>query len=119
MHGEDLGRGPYSKERRRFKRCVSSEPVQFEWKESGQTDGTVAYDLSSGGIRLNFYHFVPLNTQLRLHIRLSPESAVECWGRVVWIERLRHMERYQIGVEFLDLEENIVSRQRIDQFILK
>ena len=117
MHGEELEPGPHSRERRRVKRLVSQEPVQFEWKESAQTGGTVAFDIGSGGIRLNFYDFVPLNTQLTLRIHLSTESIVECLGRVVWIERLRHMERYQAGVQFLDIEENFLSRQAIDQFV--
>ncbi len=104
-------------ERRRVKRFVSEEPVQFEWKELGQTGGTVAYDISSSGIRLNFYDFVPLNTELALQIHLTTESIVGCLGRVVWIERLRHMERYQAGIEFLDREENIVSRRMINQFL--
>ena len=119
MNLEEPLTGHHFEERRRFKRVVSQEPVQFERKESVEAGGTIAFDISRGGIRLNLYDFIPINTELSLRIPLSRDSIAECLGRVVWIERLRHMERYQAGIEFLDTEENLLAKKMIDQFVTR
>jgi hypothetical protein len=109
--------GPSFQERRYKKRIIFKEPVQFQTKAFDEWAGTVGGDLSSGGMRLNFYDFVPLNTELNLQIRLAPEKIVNCSGRLVWIVKMRYMERYQGGVEFQESGENAPAKQEIEKFL--
>ena len=117
MHPETQGTVVFGQERRQFKRFICREPVQFELKESGLLSATVSFDISRGGIRLNFYDFIPLHSELSLGIFISGHDMVECKARVMWVERLRHMDRYQAGLEFIDLEENLPARRILDQFV--
>ena len=60
----------------------------------------MAKDLSEGGLKIRLNHFMPLDTELILRIRLTIENIIECSARVVWIEKSRFGENYQAGVEF-------------------
>jgi len=96
-------------ERRRFTRKRLDEPVRFEFKDPGRYGGCLSADISQGGIRINFNEFVPLGTDLYLKVQISPEKVVDCVGKVVWVEKHRFLDRYQVGVEFDSKEFNCID----------
>jgi hypothetical protein len=89
-------------ERRSFPRLRHAEAVQFQFKNPRYFGGCLSCDLSEGGARLRLNDFIPLNTQLILQIRLAAERVVDCVGRVVWVQKERYGDSYQVGLEFSD-----------------
>lgn len=108
--------GATVQERRKFKRKEFREPVQFQFADPAQFGGSLAYDLSEGGIKMNFNDFVPLDTKIGLQVRLDSQKVIDCIGHVVWVQKYPHMECYQAGLEF-DVMDPAISRTEIHEFI--
>lgn len=87
-------------ERRRFHRFRHAEAVHFQWKDPRYFGGCLSCDLSEGGIRFHSDDFIPLNTPLTLQIQLAGDRVADCMGHVVWVEKERFADRYQVGLEF-------------------
>ncbi len=88
-------------EKRNFRRARFSESVNFSVKGHHLAGGCVAKDLSEGGLRINLAEFLPVHSEVSLLIRLSSRMTLECNGRVIWIEKSPHMDRFEAGLEFL------------------
>jgi len=106
-----------SSERRNFERFRLAQPVQCHLNELEPEQGSLSCDISEGGIRLNITHFLPLNTEILLRIKLNSARIVECRGRVMWIQRIPFSERYQVGLEFIKDEDFIYTSHRIRDWI--
>lgn len=90
-----------SYEKRNFRRARFSEAVNYSVKGHYLSGGCVGKDLSEGGLRINLSEFLPVHSEVSLLIRLNSRTTLECNGRVIWIEKSPHMERYEAGLEFL------------------
>ncbi|VAX37565.1 hypothetical protein MNBD_UNCLBAC01-1952 [hydrothermal vent metagenome] len=91
---------------RKFKRIALNAPVQFERKDILQSGGSLSHNICSGGIRINFNEFVPLQTEILLEVQLASKQILECFGKVVWVEKERYNDHYQVGIEF-DSEKDV------------
>ena len=88
-------------EKRQYVRVPFKEPVQFKREDWEVFDGSVAGDLSAGGIRLIVNEFITLHAPMILNIAFGEEAKlVTVNGRVVWVSIMPYSERYQIGIEF-------------------
>ncbi len=66
------------------------------------TSGSLARNISLGGIKLTVHEFVPLGTVLEMQIHLDhPARDVVVKGKVVWIKELSSGESFEVGVEFI------------------
>lgn len=89
-------------EKRRFPRRQFKEAVNYHLRETQDFGGCLAADLSTGGIRINFNEFVPLNTEIQVQIHPQGSSKVlDLIGKVVWVSEIPFSERYQIGLQFI------------------
>ena len=70
-------------------------------------------DISSGGVRLELYHALPLRSTVRLTLALE-NTLIEVSGTVVHLEVLDH-ERCSVGLEFRDLSDE--ARHFIDESV--
>lgn len=104
-------------ERRAFKRVIHAEPVQLQLTEYTPPVGSLAKDLSEGGLRLRINEFIPLGTEISVNVQLAPGKLVESTAEVVWISQIPHSESYQVGLEFQNLNSLLSSRQEIHTFI--
>lgn len=97
-------------ERRKFARVQSDFPVQQRLMPQGNTQrihNSISNDLSEGGIQLSSFYFYPVNSKIMIEVFLAwDEEPVHATGKVIWIEQIPHQERYRIGVEFSDLNED-------------
>ncbi|MDO8581168.1 MAG: PilZ domain-containing protein [Candidatus Omnitrophota bacterium] len=102
-----MGESVESSDRRNNQRINFREPVQYQGKDLCFFGGTLSYDLSEGGIRLSLPDFIPLDTEIFLKIPLDREKVVDRTGRVVWVQKVLSMDRYQAGIRFerLDVPE--------------
>ncbi|MBU0467647.1 MAG: PilZ domain-containing protein [Candidatus Omnitrophica bacterium] len=87
-------------EKRSFQRVECRNLVRFKLKDSAESEGCLAHDISDGGIKINLNEFVPLNSEVNLEVQLATQRIVDCVARIVWIEKMPFMDRYQAGLEF-------------------
>lgn len=97
-------------ERRRFVRVSSDLPVQL--KSFPQTyplkmHNSLCQDISEGGVKLASFYFHPIRSKVIVEIFLSETvEPVKAIGRVVWIEQFPYQDRYRLGLEFADINED-------------
>ena len=72
-------------------------------------------DISSGGIRLELYHHLPLRTVVALTLALEDEL-IDVRGRVVYLEEIDD-ERCAMGIQFTDMSAG--DREKLERHVEK
>jgi len=104
-------------ERRKFPRVDFREPVSLQLADPSLSGGCLGRDLSEGGLRINFEYFVKPNTLMAVELRLSPEQgALTLEGRVAWARQVPSSDRYQLGIEFIEKNED--TQQHIRKYVI-
>ena len=106
-----------TQEKRRFARVSFREPVQFKAPKDSAFSGSLAYDISTEGLRFQTDNFIPLNESLMLELQLSAQNSLSLHGKVIWVQMVPHSDRYQIGVQFDESSELYSAKQGIQQFV--
>lgn len=102
--------------KRRHARIPFVEAVQYQTRDTEVHEGTLACDLSRGGIRMNTNDFIPIGSEIVVKIRLAGQiQLVDVMAQVVWIRVIPYSERFQIGLEFID--GKIDRMARIGQYV--
>jgi len=97
-------------ERRKFIRIPENAPITYEIMDNPETGEHFTRDISLGGIRFFIHHFIPVNSFLRIKLFLKKITFYfEALVRVVWIRRDPHGDRYEIGVEFINIPQKAVE----------
>ena len=104
-------------EKRQYRRIDFRNTIQYRSVKDDIFGGCLGYDLSEGGVRFRANGFIPLSTEVTLHVQLSIEHILGFDGRVVWIQKNPHAETYQVGVEFMDSSSYAQNRKHLYQFI--
>ncbi|MCK4994926.1 MAG: PilZ domain-containing protein [Candidatus Omnitrophica bacterium] len=106
-------------ERRENFRKNSEFPVQLRQipqKNAGTIHNSMTHDFSESGVQLSSFYFYPVNSKMILELfpmhEMEPIMTV---GRVVWVEQVPYQERYNIGIEFSDLNDE--SRVHLRQIV--
>ncbi len=91
-------------ERRRFVRIPESAQISYKAINKQKVEGFLTKDISQGGIRFYVHKFIPKNDtlQIRLTLKKIPFS-FEALVRVIWIKEDHRNERYEIGVQFINI----------------
>ncbi len=93
-------------DQRRFSRIEFRESVEYEVRDARHFGGCLSCDLSLGGMRINFEEFLPLHTLVNVRFRDQSGRWVDLVGKVMWISKLPHTDRYQMGLKFVE-EDNL------------
>ena len=106
-------------EKRKFPRIPFREAVEYNMRDNNNFGGCLAYDLSTGGMRINFNDFVPSQTKISVRVSLGQpvNMVVDLVGRVVWIQQISHSERYHLGLEFTDTDGLRKSQEDIASYV--
>jgi len=69
-------------------------------------------NVSMGGARVFSDDQVKVGTKLNLELMPEPETSVQVLARVAWVDELGEgaPARFDVGLEFLDVPEEMVSR---------
>lgn len=103
-------------DRRRFPRLNVTVDIQYRLLPEAVAYATGATsNISAGGICIILYEEVPVGSVLELNIYLPDgQPIIKAKGRIVWIKPFDvardQKERFDAGVEFIDLNENDESR---------
>jgi c-di-GMP-binding flagellar brake protein YcgR len=110
-------------ERRKFLRIEDSLPVRYtkavKKMEEVEFKDTIRVNIGGGGVKLILEENLPKGTILAMHISIpDPEEGfipVFATGRVVWSEVIEENEKYGVGVEFLNIDEE--DRRKIVKYV--
>jgi hypothetical protein len=89
-------------DQRQFTRFPFNEPVNYQSGED-PSNGSLAGDISEGGVRIRVQEFIPLRTILSLKIHMNnPPRVVPIKGQVMWVREVPESEVFDIGIRFLE-----------------
>ena len=95
-------------EKRLDLRLDFSVPMRYRKIESVAQDfkGSLIKNISKSGAKISLYEFLPLNLRLAIEIPLtSGLKPVQGVGRVAWVSKAAYSEQYDVGLEFVNLNE--------------
>ena len=100
--------------KRNYPRFQFQEPVEYQ-RSYTPTHGSVAGNISAGGIKLMAHEFVALGTvlEMQIHFANPPRNAI-VKGKVVWVSELSFGERYELGIKFISDNQPV---EAIGQYI--
>lgn len=98
-------------ERRRFIRIPESLQIAYKVVPEVKTKDYLTKDISQGGIRFFVHEFIPKDNFLKVRLTLKKISfSFEAFVRVVWIREDIRNERFEIGVEFINIPKEAAER---------
>lgn len=103
-------------EQRRFPRVALNSEVKFQIRQSNKFGLTCCRDISEGGVRILTEEFIPLGTTMKLEIILKNAlKCIDAIAEVVWLQRMLHSERYQMGLRFREIAD--AYRNDVHEFV--
>ena len=91
-------------ERRRFIRIPENSQISYEVLPDIKVKDFLTKDLGQGGIRFFVHDFIRHNNILKIRLTLAKTTfSFEALVRVIWIREDAHSERYEVGVEFINI----------------
>jgi len=91
-------------ERRRFVRIPEDSAISYEVQPNTKIEEFLTRNISQGGICFFVHKFIPKDSHLKIKLSLKKISFYfEALVRLVWIKKDAHSERYEIGVEFINI----------------
>lgn len=95
------------KERRRFVRIPESSHVTYRIMPNVKTGDYITRDIGQGGLRFLVHQFVPKDSFLKIRLTLQNISfSFEALVKVVWIIEEPRSERFEVGVEFVNMPQD-------------
>jgi hypothetical protein len=92
-----------------FASPVSDSPPQ-------RISNVLGQDVSEAGIRILSYDFFPVESRLRLDIRIEgPVPPIQTVGEVVWAEKLPGAEHWRIGLKFTEM--GVEARSHLQEIV--
>ena len=93
-------------EQRRHPRVSLASPLRYQFKNTHRFGSTVGLDISEGGLKFFSEEFMPIGTSMVLEICLgSMLKFINAVADVVWLRKMPHSERYQVGLKFSEIDE--------------
>jgi hypothetical protein len=72
----------------------------------------ISKNISSGGMRVDCATMIPVNSKLRIDLRLTPGvRVVTAYGRVRWVRCISE-DLFETGIEFVDTPEDVIRELR-------
>lgn len=95
------------REKRRHRRVTGDFPLKYRTLEDNPYSGGFTRNIAEGGVRFIGHRFIPLATNLTLNLSLPTTARrLNALGKVVWIRKVPTGERYEIGLEFIDISDD-------------
>lgn len=91
-----------TEEKRVSQRVKVKFPIRYQIRRGGFFASALTENLSLSGTRLNADRFFPMGLNLNLELNIL-SNIINSVGRVVWSQPLTHSNRYQMGIEFIEL----------------
>lgn len=77
-------------------------------KEQAQPILVALKDIGAGGVCLRTEEYLPVSTQIDLRINFPGlDYPISSIAKVVWIRQIGKTKRYEVGAQFINLEESV------------
>ncbi|MFC1658315.1 PilZ domain-containing protein [Candidatus Omnitrophota bacterium] len=93
-----------TKEKRQCRRLVAKFPIRYRIRRGGFFASALTENISLAGARLNADRFFPHGLNLNLELNIL-SKIINPVGKVVWSQPLAHSNRYQMGIEFIEINQ--------------
>ena len=94
-------------ERRKFIRIPENSQISYEILSELKAMDYIIKDISQGGVRFFVHEFIPRNSILKIKLTLAKTTFYfEALAKLVWIKEDALSERYEVGVEFVNIPRN-------------
>jgi hypothetical protein len=90
-------------EKRRFPRVILSTPCSFKIRGTPEFGNGLTKDISATGLRFVSDKYLKPSTDVAVEINVL-HRAINPIGRIKWSQPLSHSNRYQMGLEFVELD---------------
>lgn len=98
-------------ERRKFVRIPENSKISYKVLPNMKKEGSITKDISQGGVRFLVHDFVPKGSLLDIEVALGEVYlSFRCIVKFIWIKKEANSEKYEIGVEFIDLPKKSIER---------
>jgi len=98
-------------ERRKYIRIPEKAEISYRLLKDKKIKAFLTQDISRGGIRFLVHDFVPKGSLIEIRLSLSKiYFSFETLVKVAWVSKQPFNERYEVGVEFVSIPQDIVSR---------
>lgn len=105
---------PWDEKRKDF-RLKSSLPIHYDSSSDAASGSTLTHDISEGGVSMLSEEFIPRLSRMSMQINLMPNKLVAATGEVKWAQRIAHSYRYQVGLEFKEMSNDV--RRSISEYV--
>ena len=100
------GKATNASEKRKSVRIPEHSQISYKVRPSEKTKWSVIRDISEGGISFFTREFVPKDTILEVGFGFQDTSFYfEAVCKVKWIKELIPYEKYEVGVEFIEMPQ--------------
>ena len=103
-------------DRRNTPRFRAYRPVRIQRPGALQIVETLTKDLGTGGLRCISPTLFPVSTEVSVELVLSTgEEPFSVRGRMVWFRMIPHSEQVDLGIEFIELEDQ--DKRRLSAYM--
>ena len=92
------------KEKRLFTRIKLNKPLRFQVRGTPEFNTAVGRNISNGGVSFINNSFIAPQTLLMLELNILSQI-LNPIGKVAWSSPLPHSNRYHLGIEFLEFNQ--------------
>ena len=94
------------KEKRKYLRLRENDRITFREVGGVKNESRLNLDISRGGARFISDRFIKPNTVLKMEIAFDgAKKTIHALAAVKWIKAVFEDESYEVGVEFVDIDE--------------
>jgi c-di-GMP-binding flagellar brake protein YcgR len=100
------------KEKRQFKRLSAYHLVKYRLSSgSTQTSAAIivgAKDIGAGGLCIETKENIPVDSILELTVNFPPNvEPLRAKAKVKWVKKLKSIQTFLVGLEFIDINDNL------------
>lgn len=99
---------------RRANRLSLGLPLRYKIRGQTEFGRSVTKDISTGGVRFTAESYIKPATEISLEIDIF-SKIINSIGKVKWAQALPHSNRYQIGLQFIEIES--VNKSFLSEYI--
>jgi len=93
-------------EKRRFIRIPDNSIISYQLLTTAKIEDYVTEDISQGGVKFFLHEFVPKGSLLKIKISFEKmHLSIESLVKVAWIREDTLGQRYEAGVEFVEMPQ--------------
>ncbi len=104
----------FFKEKRQNKRVELHLPIKYRIMTNNQFNNALSLDVSNKGLRIATEDFMPTLSDIFVQLNLF-SMVIELIARVIWSKRVRYSDKFQFGLEFLEVD--LTKRRYLEDYL--